>query len=247
MGRLENQSAQPYPMVLLAHSAYHVRAAAHHRRHSHHHRQAWLLWASCRCSPCHEPPQRIEDAEEEEALDKPHMGNLKLPAHKAEQASHGDERHTEAQQLPPDELPEALAVVAQRHEIARYEEVKPHEERRVGREEMPYPWHRLGRVGRCVCPCAAIAIRLSRMVEDDEYGQEDLQVVKIVVTLCFHCVCCHIAGRFVSLSVGPCLCPSCCLPVSIIMSAYVHHAASLCRSGGLRSLYRAVRCGCLFL
>ena len=124
MGRLENQSAQPYPMVLLAHSAYHVRAAAHHRRHSHHHRQAWLLWASCRCSPCHEPPQRIEDAEEEEALDKPHMGNLKLPAHKAEQASHGDERHTEAQQLPPDELLEALAVVAQRHEIARYEEVK---------------------------------------------------------------------------------------------------------------------------
>ena len=37
------------------------------------------------------------------------------------------------------------------------------------------------------------------------------------------------------------------LPLSIVLPACVHHDVSLCRSDGLRSLYRAVRCGCLFL
>ena len=79
-----------------------------------------------------------------------------------------------------DKLFGTLLVITPRHEISGDEEIKPHEECGVGREEMPDPRHKFCWIRRCISPTTTIAVCLTGMVHDHQDGQTYLQIIEII-------------------------------------------------------------------
>ena len=94
--------------------------------------------------------QGVDETEDQQTLDKPHVPNLQFTSKDADDGTHKEQRNTQAVQFLLDKLFGTLLVKTPRHEISGDEEIKPHEECGVGREEMPDPRHKFCWIGWCV-------------------------------------------------------------------------------------------------
>ena len=179
-----NDSERPDPMVLRTHLPDEVSAGAHDQADAQQRPERKPLHAAA-LECWHElPDQGIDEAEHQQALHEPHVPGLELPRQDRQEPAHHQQRNAEPDQFLPNEGLPAVPVITLRYEVARNQEVQPHEETRIGREEMPDPRHELGGIAGRIGPSATGTIGLSRMVEDHQHGKKDLEIIQVVLSVC---------------------------------------------------------------
>ena len=127
--------------------------------------------------------QGIDETEYQQTLDKPHVTNFQFACQGADNATHEEQGDSQAEQFLMYKLFGTLLIKTPWHKKARDEEIQPHEEGCIGREEMPYPRHEFCRIRWCVSPIATSAVSLAGMVHNHQDGQAYFQIIEIIQSL----------------------------------------------------------------
>ena len=204
--RHRNDAERPDPVVLRAHLPDEITADAHDKADAQQRPERKPLHAAALQRRHELPDQGIDEAEHQQAFHEPHVTGLELACQYRQEPAHYQQRNAEPDQLLSHERLAAVPVIALRDEVARNQEVKPHEEAGVGREEMPDPGHELGGIAGRIGPSASGAIGLPRVVKDYQHGKKDLEIIQIVLSTCL-VLRCHITkiGKFYRKSIKTCL------------------------------------------